>query len=789
MSAFVCIEYNSMKSVKTLEKTTFSGRRFTRKQLTQVQETVHTFQQLSRMELAQTICEHLNWKTPKGTNKIKSGLVLLEELEARGIITLPARRQTRAPVWQQIPLKKAEAPISGNLAAIGPISLQLATTDEERTSWKSYVQTYHYLGYKRPVGSHLYYFVVSEVLQQKLGCLLFSASAAWALAPRDQWIGWAKKHKRKLLNLILVQNRFLIFPWVKVPNLATKILSLATKQVGDDWVRINGYRPVLIETFVDTTKYSGASYRAANWRYLGETQGRGHDPKHEQNKSRKAIYAYPLQSDWQQCLTGGHQMKALKKRYRNDVQSSHSRSIDAAFVELWKRVMHIVRNVAEKYDSKWRVRRRLIDTLLLMIFIFRLVASKNKQSYATTIDEVWDSCRKLEVPLPQKESIAPSSLCAARKKLHEGVFKRLNQEILQAYARHDTERYHWMDHRVFAVDGTKINLPRELLEQGYKLPGDHSHYPQGLVSCLYELKSQMPIDFDLVAHGNERLCAEKHLRCLNPDDIVVYDRGYFSYVMLHLHCEAGIHAVFRFPASSCSEVNKFQESSATDVLVELYPSKPTLADIKSNHPDLNIVPRKMRLMKYTIGETTICLGTTLAEPKHLSYSLEAFKDLYHGRWGIEELYKISKNLIDVEDFHSKYERGVKQELFAHFALITMNRLLTNHTDQQLNQSPDIDVTTSHRPTEPTKNSPVMTRIKTNMKNCIAVFVRHLEPLLMLQQKITKTLDHICRTIARRFQRTRPGRSYQRKSLRPISKWNSPTKKAKTRCATPSAATT
>ena len=78
---------------------------------------------------------------------------------------------------------------------------------------------------------HLFYFVVSETRQQKLGCLLYSAAAAWTLAPRDEWIGWDKQHREKCLPLVLSQNRFLIFPWVKVANLATKVLSLSVKQV------------------------------------------------------------------------------------------------------------------------------------------------------------------------------------------------------------------------------------------------------------------------------------------------------------------------------------------------------------------------------------------------------------------------------------------------------------------------------------------------------------------------------------------------------------------------------
>lgn len=759
-----------MESVETLEKTTFSGRRFTRKQLARIQETVQTFQNLSRKELAQTICEHLNWKTPKGTNKTHSGLVLLEKLEARGVITLPAKRQTRAPIRRPILFREAESPINHSLAVIEPISLQLVTVDEERACWKSYVQTYHYLGYKRPVGSHLYYFVVCGEQQQKIGCLLFSASAAWALAPRDLWIGWDKQHREKLLHLVLSQNRFLIFPWVNVPNLGSKILSLATRQVGDDWVRIHGYRPVLIETFIDTTKHSGASYQAANWRYLGETQGRGHDPKHEQKKSRKAIFVYPLQSDWRRCLTEGHRAVALKKRYRNDLQSSRTRSVGDTFVAMWKKVVHILHGVAAQYDEKWRVRKRIIDSLILMLLIFRMVSSKNSQSYGTTIDDLWDSCDKLNLSLPQKNSIAPSSFCAARKKLDEEIFKCVNREILNAYAP-EASMCIWLGHRLFAVDGSKINLPRELLACGYNLPSDNAYYPQGLLSCLYQVKSQLPFDFDLVSHANERVCAKQHLDVLEKNDVVVYDRGYFSYVMLYQHHTAGIHAIFRLQENSCSVIREFFAGPKTDTLTTIYPSEQSQHNIRRDHPELDIIPLRMRLLKYEIGGSIFCLGTTLIE-EHQHYPLQEFMDIYHSRWGVEELYKVSKRIFIIEDFHGRTERGVKQEIFAHFVLITMNRLFANRADNELNPASTSNPSTQHFwPSMPDEDNGAVQKLKTNFKNCIHVVAQNLEELLFLHRRVEKVVQRVFDSVVGRYQRARPGRSYVRKSLRPESKWH------------------
>ena len=751
-----------MKSVETLLKTTFSGRRFTRKQLAHVQQTVEQFPNLSRSELAHTLCEHLRWKTPNGKNKVESCLTLLEKLEAQGVVSLPAKQvrpvpQRRVPVLENDP---PEMPIEAALHTLMPIRLEaVGSSGPDREQWKAYLQTFHYLGYRQPVGPHRGYFIVSEPLQERLGCLLFSASAAWALAPRDRWIGWDLQHRTKLLPLVLSNDRFLIFPWVHVPHLASHALSLATGQIGQDWLQAFGYRPVLIETFVDPTLFSGTCYRAANWQFLGLTQGRGRlAPDHQSRISKKEIFAYPLESDWQQQLTGTARAVEIQKRYRNDLRASHAPSIDESFVSLWEKVAHIFQDVAADYDRKWRVRQRVIDTLMLMLLIFRLVSSKNTQSYGTTIDDLWDNCKKLKLALPQKSSIAPSSFCAARQKLDEAVFQCANQKILAAYAA-DASRYRWLGHRLFAVDGSKINLPRELLAYGYATPGKSAHYPLGLLSCLYQLQSRLPFDFDLVSHADERLCAIRHLAVLQTDDVVVYDRGYFSYRLLHRHAETGIHAIFRLQNNGFSAIKAFFASPQTDTEILLDLSPKSRAEIRAQYPDLDIVPLKMRLLKYKVANSLFCLGTTLLDAQR--YPLQEFINVYHGRWGIEELYKVSKGVFDIEDFHGKTERGVKQEIFAHFVLITLNRLFANRADSELN---------SEGTSNPQSSGPAPVVRRTNFKNCIHVLEQGLEEILLFQRRITDVVQRLFHTIVGRYQRVRPNRSFIRRSMRPETKW-------------------
>jgi hypothetical protein len=401
-----------------------------------------------------------------------------------------------------------------------------------------------------------------------------------------------------------------------------------------------------------------------------------------------------------------------------------------------------------------------------MLLIFRLVSSKNTQSYGTTIDDLWDNREKLKLALPQKSSIAPSSFCAARQKLDEAVFKSANQKILAAYAA-DASRYSWLGHRLFAVDGSKINLPRELRAYGYATPGKLSHYPLGLLSCLYQLRSRLPFDFDLVSHDNERLCAIRHLEVLQTGDVVVYDRGYFSYPLLHRHSLTGIHAIFRLQDNGFGAIRAFFASPQTDTEITLELSPKSRAEFQSQYPGLPILPLKMRLLKYKVGDSLFCLGTTLLDAHR--YPLQEFIDVYHGRWGIEELYKVSKRIFIVEDFHARTERGVKQEIFAHFVLVTLNRLFANRADIELNAGPASN-SQSLSPASPLR--------QTNFKNCIHVVERGIEELLLLHQRIRGVVQRIFGTILKRCQRVRPNRSFIRRSMRPDTKWKPSKEKRK-----------
>ena len=289
------------------DRTLLYGRYFSEEDLWVVRETVRRFPKLSRQELVSTICENLEWFAPNGKYKLDGCRRLLEKLAMDGQIVLPQKRDTGPSSSQTVvPGVRTDAgsEISGSVSDVAPVSMEPVRDREETRLWNEYIERYHYLGYKTPFGAHQRYFIRSDSLNQRLGCLLFSASA-FALAERDAWIGWDQEARRQRLYLIVNNSRLLIFPWVRVKNLASKALSLAARRVPVDWQERYGFEPVLLETFVDTSLYRGTCYKAANWVFLGETAGRGRMDRYKKRAlTRKQIYVYPLHPDFRAILRG-----------------------------------------------------------------------------------------------------------------------------------------------------------------------------------------------------------------------------------------------------------------------------------------------------------------------------------------------------------------------------------------------------------------------------------------------------------------------------------------------------
>jgi hypothetical protein len=285
-----------------------SGREFSSQEIEQICQTVAWLPGLARRELAATVCEHLHWHTASGTPKVQACRRLLERLEAVGLVELPTlrRRQNHSGDRADVRLSARTAvdtPLIGPLRGVEPIRLAPVTDTAEVALWNEYVERFHPLGYKGAFGYRLRYFIRSG--SRYLGCVLL-AGAARAIAVRDRWIGWSAQARRHHLPWVINNSRFLIFPHIQVPHLASHVLGQLAGRVAADWQHQWGFAPLLMETFVDPGRFSGICYRAAGWELLGETSGRGlARPGHAYRSTPRLVLIKPLHADCRHLLCTG----------------------------------------------------------------------------------------------------------------------------------------------------------------------------------------------------------------------------------------------------------------------------------------------------------------------------------------------------------------------------------------------------------------------------------------------------------------------------------------------------
>src|SRR5712691_9779407 len=254
---------------------TFCGRRFTAQEVELMRQMTHDYAGLGLTEIARTVCELLDWKRPNGGLKNHECRQLLERLQAERVLTLPALRHLggKGPRRVDISHQRVEPePVESAAGACEPLELGLVEGERESHQWREHVERYHYLGCLVPFGANLRYWVRNR--DRELACLLWT-SPAWKMQARDVWIGWSDEQRKCNLQQIVNNGRFLILPWVRVKGLASKILALSARRMPQDWQTRYGCRPLLLETLVDTNRFRGTCYRAANWLYVGQTVGRG----------------------------------------------------------------------------------------------------------------------------------------------------------------------------------------------------------------------------------------------------------------------------------------------------------------------------------------------------------------------------------------------------------------------------------------------------------------------------------------------------------------------------------
>jgi hypothetical protein len=275
------------------------GRPFDGAELERIRREIVAANPPLRAEIARRVCRALDWSDALGRPKLMSARVGLLRLHRAGLIELPAptgRNGNGRPLKHGPARWPQEVPLAGSVGGLSGLRLSPVTDKPASRLWNGLIDRYHYLGYTPLPGAQLRYLIESD--QGLLGALGFGA-AAWKVAARDHWIGWQRAAREAHLGRVLNNARFLILPWVRVKNLASKVLSLAAARVSEDFPERYGERVVLLETFVEQPRFRGTCYRAANWQWLGETTGRGKpDRHHRATLPRKAIYVHPLTGDF-----------------------------------------------------------------------------------------------------------------------------------------------------------------------------------------------------------------------------------------------------------------------------------------------------------------------------------------------------------------------------------------------------------------------------------------------------------------------------------------------------------
>lgn len=284
---------------------TIRNRVITNSELETIRRTIAREWDSGRSAISQLLCERWNWRQANGQLKGMACRELLLRLERLGYIELPPRLNEKNNIIKLIALPECYQlpnvqPITGRVDSFKNLRLELINDKKQVELWNSLIDNYHYLGYKHIVGNCLKYFVH---LDGQLICCIAWGSSAWKVSCRDQFIGWSTEQRKKNLGGIINNVRFLIFPWVKVKHLASKILAISCRQLPIDWKHVFNEEPLLAETFVDSSKFQGTSYRAANWRYIGDTSGSGKKgTSYHHHGIIKSVFVYPLTVDFQKRL-------------------------------------------------------------------------------------------------------------------------------------------------------------------------------------------------------------------------------------------------------------------------------------------------------------------------------------------------------------------------------------------------------------------------------------------------------------------------------------------------------
>jgi hypothetical protein len=276
------------------------GRHFIQAEIEWIRQQIESPAGWTRAQLSRMFCSKIGWYKPDGGLKEMSCRVAMIRLQQRGLIRLPAPKKTHFATGgiKRTADGEPKNPIEID-ASLADLVIEPVARKTSRL-FNELIDRYHYLGYNRMGGAQMRFFVKTG---EHLAALLGFSAAAWRIAPRDAFVGWTETQRKANLHLVVDNSRFLILPWVRSKNLASRILARVARTLPDLWQQRYHYRPVLLESFVEKERFSGTCYKAANWVCVGQTQGRGKwDRNFTCGKPVKTIWLYPLQRRFKEVL-------------------------------------------------------------------------------------------------------------------------------------------------------------------------------------------------------------------------------------------------------------------------------------------------------------------------------------------------------------------------------------------------------------------------------------------------------------------------------------------------------
>lgn len=372
-----------------------------------------------------------------------------------------------------------------------------------------------------------------------------------------------------------------------------------------------------------------------------------------------------------------------------------------------------------------------------------MVGDANRRGYRHLLEAFWDEAQAHGLPLPCELPVLAASFCEARPKITIGLLKHVLHEIAaRAFGPRAFCQQRWRGRRVFAADGSKLNLRRsDQLQRAFGAPNG-ANCPQALVTVLFDVCAKMPLDLRVGPYASgERAPLLEMLDHLEAGDLIVLDRGFPSHQLVQELASRGVDFLLRLPSThTFAVVDRLRKGRQRDLMVTIEPP--------DGSPQ-SWTPLRLRAVKLkTPNGSEAYFLTSL--PRE-GFSRKDLAELYHMRWEIEEYYKLFKSeYIGQGLYRSTSRSGVLQEIHALMLLLAITRLCMSAAAR----ASGIDYG------------------ELSQKGAVLATAAHLTRVLMAPtaEGALREIERLLRRIARVREPCRPGRSYPRRSYRPARRW-------------------